>query len=48
MLKWTLAAGLALSAALAGAQNYPTKPVRIIVPFAPGGASDIGTRILGL
>jgi tripartite-type tricarboxylate transporter receptor subunit TctC len=36
---------LALIPALAFAQAYPTKPVRMIIPFAPGGASDFVGRI---
>lgn len=40
----------ALAAALPGAvaaQTFPTKPIRIIVPFPAGGTSDILTRLIG-
>lgn len=49
----TLLAGAALlaqtflgGAALAQAQDFPSRPIRVIVPFAPGGVVDVTARIL--
>jgi tripartite-type tricarboxylate transporter receptor subunit TctC len=37
---------LALAPALAPAQSYPAKPIRFIVPYPPGGGTDVVARIL--
>jgi tripartite-type tricarboxylate transporter receptor subunit TctC len=44
---FVIAAMVAMSAQFAQAQTYPVKPVRFIVPFATGGASDIVGRVVG-
>ena len=42
LLVWALA----LAPVLAQAQGYPSRPVKMIIPFAPGGASDFVGRIM--
>jgi tripartite-type tricarboxylate transporter receptor subunit TctC len=41
------AAALSVASGIVLAQTYPTRPVRLIVPFGPAGATDIAARLIG-
>ena len=46
LFKCAVALACALAAVAASAQQYPTKPVRWIVPFPPGGGTDVISRAI--
>jgi tripartite-type tricarboxylate transporter receptor subunit TctC len=46
-MKRSIAVLLALFTLAAGAREFPSKPVRLVVPFPPGGPLDIAGRLIG-
>jgi tripartite-type tricarboxylate transporter receptor subunit TctC len=46
MRRWIAFGALALAASVAGAQGFPERPVKIIVPLPPGGSPDTIARVL--
>ena len=47
LFKITFLLSLVMCPLLAISQSWPNKPVKLIVPFAPGGMADVVSRIMG-
>jgi tripartite-type tricarboxylate transporter receptor subunit TctC len=47
MLRWLTGLTLVAFLGFAQAQSYPSKPLRLLVPFPPGGGTDVAARALG-
>src|SRR5476649_1302317 len=51
-MRYSMQCGFAIAVALGlagavGAQQYPSKPIRIVIPFPPGNTMDIMARLIG-
>ena len=45
--RWMICVAMLVGATAALAQNYPTRPIKVVVGFGPGGVADVTARVVG-